>query len=104
MGIAGLAQKCNVAEPMGVAYDLSTLLCDSSYNGKYAAFCGTLCSNQCATYDINDWMKSAGNSYMSSASLATCSADCPGFKGDGRCQAADTCGCGIGAETCVLCA
>ena len=101
IGIKGLAQTCGVAVPLGVAYDVSTALCDSSFNGKYAAFCEMLCANQCATYNINDWIKSAGGSYMSNATLASCNSNCPGFKGDGRCGPYDTCGCGIGAKTCA---
>jgi hypothetical protein len=82
---------------------VSVLLCDSSFNGKYATFCKTLCANQCVTYNINDWIQSAGSSYMSSANLGGCSSYCPGFKGDGRCEAADPCGCAVGADTCVPC-
>jgi hypothetical protein len=60
MGILGLASQCHVTVSLGVAYDLSVLLCDYSFNGRYADFCKTLCANQCATYDINDWVKDAG--------------------------------------------
>lgn len=103
IGIVGLAEQCHVAVPIGVAYDVSVLLCDSSFNGKYAAFCTTLCANQCATYNINSWVQSAGSSYMSNANLGGCALYCPGFKGDGRCELADPCGCGVGADTCVPC-
>jgi hypothetical protein len=103
IGLIGLAQQCHVAVPLGIAFDVSVLLCDSSYGGKYASFCKTLCANQCATYNINDWIQSAGSSYMSNANLAVCSSYCPGFKGDGRCQLADSCGCGVGALICVPC-
>jgi hypothetical protein len=106
IGVMGLASQCRVAVPMGDAYDLSVLLCDSSYGGRYASFCQTLCANQCATYNINDWIKGAGSSYMSDASLATCSALCTGFKGDGGCKPANApagCICGVGADTCVPC-
>jgi hypothetical protein len=103
MGIIGLASQCHVAIPMGTASDVSVLLCDSSYNGRYAEFCKMLCANQCTTYSINDWVKGAGSEYMSSASLATCSMLCPGFKGDGRCQQLDLCPCAVGAKTCNPC-
>ena len=102
-GIIGLAKQCNVAVPLGAAYDLSVLSCDSSFNGRYADFCSSLCANQCTTYNINDCIQSAGSSYMSDASLATCSSDFPGFKGDGRCQQLDECPCAVGAKTCVPC-
>jgi hypothetical protein len=102
-GIIGLANQCNVAVPLGVSHDVSVLLCDSSYNGRYASFCSSLCANQCTTYNIKDWIQSAGSSYMSDATLATCSSDCPGFKGDGACQQLDECPCAQGAKTCEQC-
>jgi hypothetical protein len=103
MGIVGLAKDCNIAVPMGTAYDVSVLLCDSTYNGKYAAFCKTLCADQCATYNINNWIQSAGSSYNPNANLGGCSAVCPGFQGNGRCELSDPCPCAIGAETCKAC-
>jgi hypothetical protein len=104
IGIVGLASKCNVATPLGTASDVSVLLCDSSYNGRYSQFCATLCANPCATYNINSWIQSAGSQFMSTASLATCASLCPGFKGDGRCSSSDaTCLCAVGSSTCVPC-
>jgi hypothetical protein len=103
MGIVGLASQCNVATPLGTAYDVSVLLCDSSYNGRYSQFCATLCANPCATYNIKSWIQSAGSQYMSTANLATCASLCPGFMGDGRCSPSDPCGCAVGAETCIPC-
>jgi hypothetical protein len=103
MGIVGLASKCNVATPLGTAYDVSVLLCDSSYNDRYSEFCATLCANPCATYNINSWIQSAGSQYMPTANLATCAGLCPGFKGDGRCSPSDPCGCAVGADTCIPC-
>jgi trimeric autotransporter adhesin len=103
MGIEGLAAACHVATALGTAYDVSTLLCDSSFNGRYSQFCATLCTNPCATYNINSWIQSAGSQYVPSDTLATCSNLCPGFKGDGRCSTTSTCECGIGAGTCNPC-
>jgi hypothetical protein len=103
IGVQGLAAQCNVAVPLGVGYDMSVLLCDSTLNGRYATFCSYLCANQCVTYDIQKWIQSAGSQFWSNATLALCNQECPGFTGDGRCQIADNCPCAEGANTCVAC-
>jgi hypothetical protein len=103
IGIRGLAAQCNVATPLGIAYDLSVLFCDSSYNGRYSQFCTTLCANPCATYSIDSWIQSAGSQFMSTATLATCANLCPGFMGNGKCSSLDTCECAVGSGTCVPC-
>jgi hypothetical protein len=103
IGVQGLAAECNVAVPLGVGYDMSVLLCDSTLNGRYAKFCSYLCANQCVTYDIQKWIQSAGSQFWSNATLALCNQECPGFTGDGRCQVADNCPCAEGAKTCVAC-
>jgi hypothetical protein len=100
LGVQGLAADCNVAVPVGQGYDLAVLLCDSTYNGKYAAFCQYLCANQCVSYNIQDWINNAGSQWQPDATLALCAQDCPGFKGDGRCQSGDYCPCAQGANTC----
>ena len=100
LGVQGLAADCNVAVPVGQGYDLAVLLCDSTYNGRYAAFCQYLCTNQCVSYNIQDWIKNAGSQWQPDATLALCAQDCPGFKGDGRCQSGDYCPCAQGANTC----
>ena len=103
IGVQGLAAKCNVAVPLGVGYDMSVLLCDSTLNGRYATFCSYLCANQCVTYDIQKWIQSAGSQFWSNATLPLCNQECPGFTGDGRCQVADNCPCAEGAKTCQAC-
>lgn len=103
LGVEGLAAKCNVATPLGVGFDLSVVLCDSTYDGRYATFCSYLCAHQCVTYDIQKWIQSAGSQFWSNASLALCAQECSGFKGDGRCQTADPCPCAQGALTCEAC-
>jgi hypothetical protein len=100
LGVQGLAAACGVAVPVGQGYDLSVLLCDSIYNGRYAAFCQYLCANQCVTYNIQDWIENAGSQWQPDATLGLCAQDCPGFKNDGRCQSGDYCPCAQGANTC----
>ena len=104
LGVEGLAAQCHVSSPVLFGNDLSVVLCDSSYNGKYAQFCSEICANPCVTYDAQSWMESAGASFMANANLATCNQLCPGFKGDGKCTESLPCNeCGKGSGTCVPC-
>jgi hypothetical protein len=103
IGTKGLAQQCNVATPVGVAWDISTVFCDSSIKGGFGSLCTSLCANPCGTYNIQTAVAQAGVGFMPNANLPLCNQLCPMFKGDGRCTALDPCSCGLGAKTCVTC-
>jgi hypothetical protein len=103
LGVQGLAAECNFTVPIGVGYDISDLLYDSTLYGRYASFCNYLCANPCVTYNTQKWIQSTESQFWSNTTLALCAQECPGFKGDGRCQIADTCPCTQGLKACEAC-